>query len=147
MPGKCKKLGGHLWALCEICGCLAKWEGAKFDSFGFSCQNHSRQTSAKAKPINPDFEILEEGIVIPGEGSKRINEPPRCYYCGRPPITDSRFNVIEDDANYRYVKASFCKTDFEICKVLFSSATYVKKTELFRTIKNVTRRNMSKFYK
>ncbi len=56
MIGKIKKLGGKLWALCEICGGMTQWEGAKFSHLGFTCERHFE------KPVqpNPSLVVNEE---------------------------------------------------------------------------------------
>jgi hypothetical protein len=45
----CQKLDDKKWALCEICGWLTQYEGAKFGSNGFTCGMHD--VTPKKKPI------------------------------------------------------------------------------------------------
>ena len=49
MLNACQKLDDKKWALCEICGWITLYEGAKFGPNGFTCGMH--ESSVKKKPI------------------------------------------------------------------------------------------------
>lgn len=113
MIGICKKLGGKLWALCEICGCLTQWEGAKFSNIGFTCERH--------------FSTKNNPIVI---------ESQNCYYCGIPvPDFARKIKVLQDDNfEYRYITITLCRSDFAKSKWLFEDDIIVLKSKLFNSI-------------
>ncbi|KKK95694.1 hypothetical protein LCGC14_2670240, partial [marine sediment metagenome] len=48
MIGRCQRLGKELWALCELCGALTQWEGAKLGRHGFTCEQHGRRGGGDA---------------------------------------------------------------------------------------------------
>ena len=65
MLGVVQKLNGKLWALCEICGVLTQWEGAKFDNLGFTCGRHNRTEAAEKKTTDKILGAVPNTLVVP----------------------------------------------------------------------------------
>ena len=112
MIGICQRLGGKLWALCEICGGLTQWEGAKFNNLGFTCGRHNHN---KTKNNNNN------------------NKKNLCYYC-EIEIGKKNIKILDDDnCKFKYETVLLCEHDFEKCKFMFKndSNTIVTKSALF----------------
>jgi len=111
MLGIVKKLNGKMWALCEICGSLTQWEGAKFGNLGFTCGRHNKPIQKKKNPTDNSLESMipqtitvhRDQLECDEEEEEEVNEragfttdlrtlkkrkveqvetEPRCIYCG-----------------------------------------------------------------
>jgi hypothetical protein len=71
MVGKCKRLGGKLWALCEVCGAITQWEGAKFGPLGFTCGYHA--------VLRPDDDDDADIAIV--DGPALAAQARVCTYC------------------------------------------------------------------
>jgi len=48
MIGRCQRLRGMLWAMCEVCACITQWDSSKYGPLGFTCGFHDRHDDAVA---------------------------------------------------------------------------------------------------
>lgn len=163
MVGRVQRLGGKLWALCEICASITQWEGSKFAEQGFTCMLHGEGFRSGTSLA------IDEAQRTPSTAEhRRGGEPARkvalgagagklCTYC-HAPIDGSRevteITVIDDDiieetddgprtllGTYDYKLYVLC----QICgKALPRTPDYaVNKSVLHARIKNVRERRNS----
>lgn len=106
MVGRVQRLGGKLWALCEICASVTQWEGAKFGDQGFTCMVHGTPWTS-----GTNTSIHEAARTASTAEVRRIGEPARktpvgaaagssCSYCkdaidGARAVTE--LSVFDDD--------------------------------------------------
>ena len=115
MIGTCQKLGGKMWALCEVCASLTPWEGAKLGPLGFTCGQHARRRAAAAAAASSDDAAVPDHLR-------------RCYYCSAPTVaaTAPLRRVLDDRSDVlRYADARFCDTHDARCRWLFREGTHV----------------------
>ncbi len=133
MIGVCKRLGGKFWALCELCGALTQWEGAKFSHLGFTCGRHSRARSSG------------------GGGTASEPCPTRCCFsCNERVVGTYRTIKVLDDARgtsertgkFKYETVYFCQADYDRCRWFFDKepGTVMRKS---RVVGAVTRSRQS----
>ncbi len=163
MVGHVWRLGGKLWALCEICASITQWEGSKFAEQGFTCMLHGEGFRSGTSLA------IEKAQRTPSTAEhRRCGEPARkvplgagagklCTYChakidGSREVTE--ITIIDDDiieetddgprtllGTYKYELYVLC----QLCgKALPRTPDYaVKKSVLHARIKNVRERRNS----
>lgn len=146
MLGICKRLGKKLWALCEVCGGLTQWEGAKFGKLGFTCGNHGSgaRTEETTHVSLRQWESIE--LQLEDNSWDQIKEEfnttttlNSCYYCGTDLSTRAFTKVVrilEDDdmQKFRYVDARLCEGDYDKCRNIFKYNIITRKSMLHKVI-------------
>lgn len=96
MLGRCQRLDGKMWALCECCGVLTQWDGSKFGPSGFTCGFHSTDAPRTLTAHQVEVARLRE---------LRSQLPPaeRCSFCRnelKPGEDYAQTTVLDDCGEY-----------------------------------------------
>jgi hypothetical protein len=169
MIGIIKKLNNKLWALCEICGGLTEFEGAKLGKLGFTCGMHHSDIMLHIKSSD-NHEVLKNqahnytliardrleemksiwyGDLTLGKDEPLDIHKLRCYYCevGFGNVKEKMIPVkILDDQNIfkmTFIRTLLCNTDFDKVSVLFEEGRIPKRSDILRLIQEQNRKNIA----
>ena len=126
MVGTVKKLGGKLWALCEVCANITQFEGMGFGPQGFTCGYHTDVVAERNMTLQ-SWRIQIKDVVM----------DEKCEYCGKGQRENKnmpleRIRVLNEECHYEWIY--ICDSDFEKCKRLFEDAYIIKKKDLISKI-------------
>lgn len=140
MIGVCKRLGGKLWALCELCGALTQWEGSKFSNLGFTCGRHNNYYSKN----NNRARRRGGPAAAEAPASMIASCLPRCFTCNEPISKPYKTVKILDDGGgpnaerigkFTYNNVHFCQVDYDRCRWFFERETgIVRKSRMVSVV-------------
>ncbi len=132
MIGVLKQLNGSLWALCELCGSLGKFDKHHLDHRGFTCGVHDYHDFAKrAARLNKnklDASAAALALLIPSNNKKRV---PQCCLCLKEPKQRLVSIKVWDDKNFPRETAY---RDIQVCQDCKNGADNIMTDQEIRTL-------------
>jgi hypothetical protein len=123
MLGIVVRMNNREWALCEICGGMTQYEGARFNANGYTCNKHRRDITCPLTKTGPYSHADEMDIMFTARQNSGVylkRKPARCIYCDCEDQSSLvKVKLLEDDSMIKTYESYLCDEDYGLVYRIF----------------------------